>query len=170
MSQTFYYICEGVCEKRLIDTLKSSKRIHHGKCKRLNLWDSNISKVIRKISRSDVIVVVFDTDVLTRKTNFLGNISALCTHTKSVILLAQWNNFEEELAYACRLNHSDLPQVLYRITHSDDFKHKICKDNNLLNTLDRNGFDLDRMWCRPDQENKLNIPQKSNLYWGKNKM
>ena len=166
MKQVYHYLYEGECEKNLVCSLMSNGRIRYGRRKKLDLWKNELSKHIRLFNRSETVIVVFDTDVMSQYRRFVRNVILLAKHVRVVILLPQHENLEEEIAYACSIHPKDLPMVFYRLTSVSEFKTKFSKDRSLIRKLDTKGFDIHRIWCRGMCNGQLNLGPRSNLYWG----
>ena len=95
------------------------------------------------------VILVYDTDI--EKADVLEkNIELLkqCVAVKEVWCIPQVKNFEEELVRACNIkNVMELTGT--RTLH--DHKRAFVNSSNQSQTLDRNGFDIKKLWSKvPD--------------------
>lgn len=143
----------------------TEKAIHVALCKntgrflRINLGERDISRKRSTITGKDIYLMI-DMDAITlgklpdsKKTQscierLITNVrllsqSATC---ENIYLLLQFDNLEEELAYACKKKS---PKSLYKdfnVKGLDGLKNKIITSNDLSGTLISAGFTHDRMW------------------------
>jgi len=151
-SQSIYYY-EGETEKALITALKRGKLIPQGKTKKFNFWQKEASVITRSINKSDVLYIVFDTDVMgiIERNRFIKNIESLCRSVKEVHLLAHHENLEDELVFVCsKRNSLKLFEDFYNTKNCDEFKSSFIKESNLLKKLNDNSFNINKLWSKQD--------------------
>ena len=153
LRHVYYY--EGKTEEKLISTLKSVGNIPHGKLQKFNFWQTEATKIIRKVSDFSVLYIIFDTDIVDVKSTekFLSNMKLLAREkkVKKIYLLAQHENLEDELFFSCaKKNLVQLFKDFYDTKNSDEFKGKLIKESNLANKLKINNFDVKKLWSRKD--------------------
>lgn len=93
-----------------------------------------------------VVILVYDTDVETVDV-LKKNIATLkkCTAVKDVWCIPQVKNLEDELVRACNIrNVMDLTGT--RTLH--DHKRAFVNSSNQSQMLERNGFDIEKLWSK----------------------
>lgn len=145
----FYYLVEGACEKKIIETFKEQKNlIVSGKVIVFNAVQDRISPVfLRTIQDNTICILVFDTD--TANVDILEeNIHKLQDNRKKVWLVLQVNNLEDELVRC-----TDVSEVKYLTgsTTNSEFKHDLINEKRLFDKLMKHHFDFTKIWItRPD--------------------
>ena len=147
----YRYFVEGESEQILINALKTDLGlIVPGKVDILNVIQKKINKNwLRTMKPNTTVILVYDTDVedveLLKK-----NIETLkkCAAVKDVWCIPQVKNFEDELVSACNIrNVMDLTGT--RTLH--DHKRAFVNNSNQSQMLERNGFDIEKLWSKvPD--------------------
>lgn len=153
LRHVYYY--EGETERKLISTLKNDGDILHGKLQKFNFWQTEATKIVRKISGSSVLYIIFDTDTINVKSTekFILNMKLLVGEkkVKEIYLIAQHQNLEDELRFSCTKNNLvQLFKDFYNINSSEEFKAKLIKESNLSNKLKNNNFDVKKLWSRKE--------------------
>lgn len=108
------YIAEGETELTFIQQLQSMKIILVGRRKKFNLMQARLKQTNDILTQTcSKIYCVVDTDIADNINilNLQYNIKALSKISKSVIVLAQWRSFEDELRYMTGSNN------LYDVFH-----------------------------------------------------
>ena len=79
MRKNSIYFYEGETEKKLIITLKDECKIPHGKLKKFNFWQKDVKSVVRSVSKTSTLYIIFDTDASnpTECDRFTNNINTL---------------------------------------------------------------------------------------------
>lgn len=142
----FYYLVEGECEKKLIDTFKEQKNIIvPGKVIRFNVIQEHITPAfLRTISDNTTVILVFDTD--TNSADILEKNIALLSnhpHIKEVWCVIQVQNLEDEI-----LRSTDLSDVIV-LTGSKshkEYKHDLISEKRLFEKLKKHSFDINKIW------------------------
>lgn len=152
--QNYQIFVEGETEERLLKELKVI-----GKIKKINLWDKDISKLLRTFKPNTAIFVIYDTDAMQSDTNiarFNANLAILKRHKYLAGILQQTKNFEDELVYSCHQFRTvkDLFNA-FNAVNADEFKTKFLKANNPLEILAKFGFDKYVLWQKPTNPNVL---------------
>lgn len=142
----FYYLVEGECEKKLIDTFKEQKDIIvPGKVIHFNVIQDHItSAFLRTISDNTTIILVFDTD--TNNACILKeNIALLAKHPhiKEVWCVTQVQNLEDELLRSTNL--SDVTVLTGSKSHKE-YKHDFICEKRLFEKLKKHSFDISKIW------------------------
>ena len=151
MSDIYYY--EGETEKKLISALKNKRCIPPAKPKKFNFWERDAASIMRNVNRNTTLYIVFDTDVTDTLDcqRFISNITKLHDKVKSIILIAQHRNLEDELCYACSINgRRRLFLDFFDVSNGSEFKSHFTKESNLFNKLEANNFNLEELWSRKD--------------------
>lgn len=150
---TFFYLVEGPCEAKIINALKN-KYINSGRIKTFNFLTKKMSKAfIREITQEVNVVIIFDGDVLKRphsKINlkiFDDNIKVLKTsnYIKKIIFVSQCENLEDEIIYSSSFSKYS---EMFNKDSLDEHKHEFCRCSNILNKLEKNGFEIQKFWSR----------------------
>lgn len=103
------YIAEGETELTFIQQMQSMNLLPAGCKKKFNLMQDKLKQtndiLTKKCSR---VYCIIDTDVAEKANiqNLQYNLSAICKICNSIIVLAQYHNFEDELRYMA--GHRDL--------------------------------------------------------------
>lgn len=159
MRKNSIYFYEGETEKKLIITLKDECKIPHGKLKKFNFWQKDVKSVVRSVSKTSTLYIIFDTDASnpTECDRFTNNINTLEKEVAKVYLIAQHENLEDELCFSCsKSNQLQLFQDFYNTRDRDGFKRGFIRENNLFHKLQSNNFDFETLWARSDiYSNKL---------------
>lgn len=145
------YFYEGECEKTFINCLKNERLITPGRLLKHNFWNEDISSKRRIITKKTRVLIVFDTDSIGNHQRFIKNILLLLRDCKRVVLLAQHDNFEDELCFACNIpNTRTLLAKFYSCNSKDEFKRRFIREKNTHRKLCNCGFDIDMIWSRED--------------------
>lgn len=144
-----YYFVEGQCEKALVNELKNKPQlIHSGSIQIVNVVENLISKsMLAKLDGQSHVVFIFDTD--TKNEDILQkNISAVKKYVPRVklSLIPQIENLEDELVYSCNIKR--IEDFLSKAKTVKDFKHEFTRVSNLRSTLEKNKFDITKIWTR----------------------
>ncbi len=159
----YLYLVEGENEKTFINAIKNDY-IVSGKVSVFNVLTKTITTArLRKITPMTNVVLVFDTDVNDKSCiQFLQkNIDELkkSKNVKSIILVIQVNNFEDELLRATSISK------LIDFTNSKsvkDFKGDFNKlDKSLIKKLQQFHFDIDKLWIKQPQNLYKNLSNMS---------
>lgn len=97
--QNYLILVEGETEEHLIKQLQII-----GKIQKVNLWDMDISKHLRRFKPNTLVFVVYDTDVAQASANiarFNNNFATLQRDKFLGGIVQQTLNFEDELVIAC---------------------------------------------------------------------
>lgn len=145
------YFVEGDCEKKLIDDLKRVSILPPGKTVVFNVLTKVISKSrLMDIHSGSIVILVFDTDGEQDISILKRNIELFEKHVNNVriINLISVRNFEEELIKTTRIKRIE---DLTNCRSSSDFKSSFLRLKSCLPVLEKNGFDIKKMWCsKPD--------------------
>ena len=167
----YRYLCEGESEQKLIQVLKEKNLLLSGKVEIFNFAQNKVAKIIRKFSKSDYLLIVLDTDIINSDI-FCQNITLLNKKKITYCIIAQNKNLEDELRISCQLNsNNQLFRKFYNTSSIREFKEKLIKDNNLYNKLQKNSFDIAKLWVLSNLPIKCDIHFiicQSNLYKRKN--
>lgn len=148
---TVKYFFEGEMEKILIKVLKSNGLIIHGKTHKFNFWEKSASKISPLIDKNDTMVIVFDTDITDNSELFIKNIKLLQKYCNKVYLLNQQLNLEDELTFAClKKSCNELFFDFYKTKSAKEFKKKYMNEGHLINKLNKNNFEINKLWSRED--------------------
>ena len=150
MAIKYIYIIEGQTDAKLVKHLSSTSRIPSGKRKIFNLWEQNVRNLLRTFSRKDNhIYIVFDTDVLENIGRFNKNIKQLSLDksVKTITLLQQTNNLEDELVRCCNCQMRALFDS-FAAEGVSQFKRKFLKVTNLNAKLSDLGFNYENLWSQ----------------------
>lgn len=148
----YQYFTEGETEKRLVDWLKTEKRlIKPGKSMVFNMFQRAVTNpLLMKISESTIVVVIFDTDLISPNMDmFLSNISKLSKSrtVKKVLLIPQCKNLEDEL-----IRCTSIRQItdFFPSENVEKFKAKFLDSNDhfLSNKFRENDFDFSKLWIK----------------------
>ena len=138
---------EGETEKAIIKALNFL-----GNPVKFNLWDNDIQRILRKYSKDNVFIIIFDTDILNNIARFNENLKTLKTHKFTYYLFQQTTNLEEELEYACR-QLQNTQQLIHHFGAQglDDCKSKIAqlRPKALESKLMALSLNKSRLWARP---------------------
>ncbi len=143
----YLFLVEGETEKKLMDALELL-----GNVKVFNIWEKDVAKILLTI-KANVVYVIFDVDVITKLKQinklkqFKGNIDRLNKAKKTIYLLQQYQNFEEELIRSC--NNCKTIKDFFNCTSRDEFKSKFINCNNLEQKLKDWDFKLTQIWIQP---------------------
>lgn len=109
--------------------------------------------------KCNILIVVYDTDDITNLSRFKDNIKILKKHVTSIILISQDKNLEDEL-------NKSLNKTMFEIFGVDskkELKTKFMKTNNLLDKLEKYGYNNKKIWNTKYMENKIeNVKHNSN--------
>ncbi len=141
------YLVEGETEKRLLKILKDGKNVYSGRIFVCNIVQERIRPAMfmsygTKIS----IAAIFDTDTSTADL-LKQNISILkdLPNFQEMVCIPQVSNFEDELCYACNIRDV---RVITGSRSKSDFKRDFLNAGNILQKLNRKGFDVSKLWSR----------------------
>ena len=142
----YYYLAEGECEKKLIETFKEQKNlIVAGKVSHFNVIQDHITPAfLRTISEGTTMILVFDTD--TNNTEILlENIALLNAHShiKEVWCVLQVKNLEDEFKRST--NITEVKQLTGSRSNKD-YKHALIKEKRLFEKLKNHNFDFSKFW------------------------
>ncbi|AYQ56285.1 hypothetical protein MS2017_0546 [Bathymodiolus thermophilus thioautotrophic gill symbiont] len=160
MSQVEYFY-EGESEKKLITYLKDKGIIKQGKVRKFNLWEGDINRIIRMLSKSSELYFIIDTDTLTNKQLFKDNLKKLKGY--NVCLIVQNKNLEDELSYVCEQTKDQL-FTEFGACNKNEFTSKFIQAN--LAGKFKN-CDFEKLWSRDAEfkkfleENYINV----NITW-----
>lgn len=144
---------EGETEKALINVLNKAEGLF---CKfiKFNAFQYEIRKIIRDIPKKSMVYIMYDSDVLDGDNNanalinkFTNNLEMLKTNGCRIYLLQQTKNFEDELCFACSKTIRELQQS-FSAQSNKDFKPALIKDTNLLQKLQKLGFEKTKLWSK----------------------
>ena len=168
-----YYIVEGEIEKAFFRYLKENRFIAPGKIQEFNLMQRRLRRNEQFTDeRNPEYICVIDTDVITGSTPdcLIKNLRKLIDKTdsrKKVQLLAQNENFEDELCCILQCTKNKLPSsVAPNLKELKDCKQKLA--NMRSEDYDRllKGDPLRRIqdvYCANPTDTILEILEKSNL-------
>lgn len=143
----FYYIVEGETEKKLIEILKTEKKICLGKIKILNVIQTQISQAfLRTLEPNTIVVLIFDTDI--KKKDILEeNIVKMKKNKniKEIIFIPQILNLEDEIIYATNVNQIE---ELLGSSSKKDFKNDFNSCSNIYSKLISKKFNISKIWTR----------------------
>ena len=148
----YFFLVEGETEQALVNAL------YIGQVRVVNLWclpRRKIFTLLRVIPhKSAKVMVVCDTDRVDPLScsNFIANFNSLVSHVgaENVALFQQSGNLEHELLYCMGIQRARLWAIFNRATGDAQLKKHILSDRLLLQHLHSNGFDVDKLWGRPN--------------------
>lgn len=163
MSEIYQYFVEGECEKKLVDKYKNvnSGKLIAGKVDVLNFINKEISNSrITVLNPKTVIILVYDIDVENiqclenniKKLNHFG--FNRIYHVQSI------KNFEDEISFASELKNVD---SIFGTNTKNDFKREFLRCTNINYKLEKNGFNIDKIWTR--ENNKSPFDKYSKKEW-----
>ncbi|MGV3749290.1 hypothetical protein ACV8R2_02445 [Citrobacter freundii] len=143
------FFVEGETEKSLLNDFKKMDKDPIKRIIKINLWNTDVKKILPNLTETNNIVIIFDTDLKQGIERFNKNIDAILARKHTVYLLQQTDNFEKELTYSCQCNQKNLfEEFCKKITSADNFKNSFIKCNTRLEKLKSLGFSKNRIWCR----------------------
>ena len=145
-SKFVQYYVEGEDEEKLLNVLKTRLGvIKPGKVQRLNVLTQEITEMrLRTLSRSTMVVLVFDTDA--------GNVDILkknirilkaCPSVSEVVLVPQTPNLEGELIRSCNIRRIE---ELLNSKSRREFKSDLIHVSNLEKKLQEHQFNINVFW------------------------
>lgn len=144
--QKLLYFVEGPTEKKLIEEFKKAQAfVLPGHVNVLNVTQRRIPKaILTNLSKDTIIVLIFDTDIPSSQV-LKDNVKSLKKSriVKDVWCVPQVENLEDELIYA-----TDVKEIkdLIGCRSNKDFKASWNKEKNLLQKLDKHGFNFSKFW------------------------
>lgn len=136
---------EGQTEEKLLKALRVL-----GKIQRINLWDTDIRKFVRRIKANTKVYVVYDTDNTANIDRFNDNLSVLKKMGCLAGILQQTYNFEDELVKASsKLVNKHALFNAFDASNAAEFKTRFLQANNSLEILNRQGLNPDLLWQQP---------------------
>ena len=172
MSKKKIILVEGKTEQHLLTHLNISEQLFC-KISRFNLWENDINKIIVQLTRGAIIYIIYDIDTLfssnlnkqTIGERFINNINTLLTtYKRTIILLQQTHNFEDELAYACTSEKALLKE--FNACNRQEFKKQFLTTRNPLDKLKKIKFNQSNLWTK-EMAQELAIFQKYQGSWKK---
>lgn len=164
MRNIIYYFVEGECEKKLINVIKN-KYIQSGKVKIKNISQEVIhSSVLRTLEKNSICVMIVDTDVLYNNEKcfqkILENKKKLEKNGVKYVFIYQDKNLEDEI-----VKSTNLKKILEMFETKSIGEHKTIFKNhkNLLQKLEKIGFDINKIWLYNDDELPENKSKKIKL-------
>lgn len=146
--QNFLIFVEGETEGHLLKKLQVI-----GKIQKINLWDTNVNKHLRRFKPNTLVYVVYDTDVAHSSANinrFNSNLAVLQSNKVLGGIVQQTFNFEDELVIACsELKNSKALFKVFNAVNANEFKSQFLKASNILSILVSQGFDCSKLWQQP---------------------
>ncbi len=154
-NRTYLYYVEGECERALINTLRNPKvgKLVSGKVKVLNpLTQTLTSFDLLNIRANTTIILVYDTDVKNDLSILKENIKKLKGIGPKVINIQQNKNFEDEILRAS----SKIEKIdeVFGTSSLDEFKKSFLSCQNLMDKLNKIGFDIKGVWTLKNKEGK----------------
>lgn len=143
------YLVEGETEKKFIKAFQG-KYFISGKIQKFNLWNRDINKIIINL-KCDILIVVYDTDEITNLSRFKDNIEILKKHVTSIILISQDKNLEDELNKSLNKTMFDI----FGVDSKKELKNKFMKTNNILEKLEKSGYNNTKIWNTKYMENQI---------------
>ncbi|WP_318375874.1 hypothetical protein [Enterobacter sp.] len=143
------FFVEGETEKFLLNDFKKRDKDPIKRIIKINLWNTDVKKILPNLTEVNDIVIVFDTDLKQGIERFNKNIDAILARNHNVYLLQQTDNFEQELVYSCQCSKKTLfDEFCKKIVSADNFKNSFIKCSTRLDKLNSLGFSKGRLWCR----------------------
>ncbi|EOX6949220.1 TPA: hypothetical protein ACXE54_002432 [Klebsiella michiganensis] len=143
------FFVEGETEKSLLNDFKKIDKDPIKRIIKINLWNTDVKKLLPNLTEVNDIVIIFDTDSKVGIQRFNSNIEAILSRKHSVYLLQQTSNFEHELIYSCNCTQKNLfEEFCKKIVSADNFKNSFIKCTTRLDKLKSLGFSKDRIWSR----------------------
>lgn len=150
MSGNYLFLVEGETEEKLVQLF------FLGQVKRVDLWslkNEKIHTITRLISKKGTkVYIICDVDAINPSNcqNFLQNFHCIKRHVKeeNIFILQQTNNFEHELLYSLGLKRKELYEI-FHASGEEKLKKNFLAENQLLNKLMENNFDIKKLWIRP---------------------
>lgn len=141
-SKKILYLVEGETEIHFIDTIKG-KFIIAGRTRKFNLWEKDVSNLIREISKGTIVICVLDTDITneTLERRLKNNIEKLKRNYK-VIIINQNKNLEDEIVFCTSLTNI---RDMYGCV-DDKHKSAFINDKLLETRLENLEFDIEKLW------------------------
>ena len=146
----YQYFVEGENEKTMFQAIKTT-HLFSRQISVFNILEKNINSRIRLIEENTCVILVFDTDVLDQsKVKMLeSNLQKLKKEKriKSIILIPQISNFEDELIYSTSIKKAmDFTDSI----SASDFKRDFNKlrPEQILQKLQHCSFDIQKFWSR----------------------
>ncbi len=116
---------------------------------KLNLWENDVQKILRKLKPNTTIYIVYDTDITAQHQRFLANLNKLQNdkNITKIYLLQQTQNLEDELSTACSKSKVQL-QKAFKAQDDKEFKSRLCEcsPENLLQKLNKLSLQTDKLW------------------------
>ncbi len=164
------YLCEGETEQRLVKALIEGELIAPGQQRVFNTAQNDVKKMLRRWGWGPVkfvLVVDADTGPYDMSSRLAENLKTLEKSHKPKLVL-QCDNLEDELGCCCSITGDSLYRA-FNASSASEFKKKFIKvrQEQLLEKLNRCGFDFDRLWQRCCEGNMLNSGLRDYL-WKKN--
>ena len=160
------YIYEGETEEKFIASLLETELIPAGKKQKFNLWDKEVSNILRKFKpKNNNIYIVFDTDITTNLVRFNRNLKRLSkdASVKKIFLMQQTLNLEDELLYCCGCTRAKLLSS-FGAEGIDEFKSKFIKEKRITYRLEELAFDSQKLWTRA-LNSSIVVPAKKTQRW-----
>ncbi len=146
--QNYLIFVEGETEEHLLKQLQVI-----GKIQKINLWDTDVNKHLRRFKPNTLVYVVYDTDVAQSSTNidrFNNNLAILQSKKFLGGIVQQTLNFEDELVIACsQLKNTKALFKAFNAVNANEFKSQFIKTNNTLSILEKQGFNNLKLWQQP---------------------
>ncbi len=116
---------------------------------KVNLWENDVQKILRKLKPNTTIYIVYDTDRITQYQRFLDNLKKLQydKNITKIYLLQQTKNLEDELSTACSKSKAQL-QKAFKAQDDKELKSRLCEcsPENLLQKLNKLSLQTDKLW------------------------
>lgn len=128
---------EGETEKKLVNSLGVV-----GKIQIVNLWEQPIKKIIPRI-KEELVIIIFDTDILSKIDFFKQNLQILRKNKIKFQLIQQTNNLEGEIL---RCSNCNKIQDVFNTQGIREFKSQWLKCQNLDKKLSDIGFQPNQLW------------------------
>jgi len=141
--ENLLYFVEGETETALLNALTIL-----GKKQKLNLWEQDVSRFVRRIKPDTSIYILYDTDVLHQYRRFIDNLKKLDTekNVANIFLLQQTENLEDEVAFACTISSRNKLFRAFNTQDATEFKSVFIKTNNLLERLNKLKLNPEKLW------------------------
>lgn len=142
--KVIYYLGEGETENQLKRSLNL-----RGNFQVFNIWEKDISRLIRSFERSSEIIIFVDADQCNVNgciDRFTSNINCLISQKFIVRVLVQVNNLEDEIING--FVNSKTAFKVFNVRNKSELKRAITKVTNLERLLSGSSFDANRLWIK----------------------
>lgn len=159
------YIAEGETEATFIEQMQLMNNIPAGRKYKFNLMQAKLKQTNDILTKKcDRIYCVIDTDVAENINliNLQYNLKAISKICKSIIVLAQWHNFEDELRYMANKSNlsvvfvqkfqgnADLKKYLHQTVDYSKYQQSLLftrycnRSNKLIEIATQNGISFSK--------------------------